>query len=133
MTPDLLLRTLALCVLLAGAETLHGIARTVLVVPRLGKARALQLSIVTGSLLAFALCAWQVPGFGLATPAQHLALGAVLAVFMAGFDIAIGRFLMRKPWRKIRPDFDPSTGNYLVYGLLLLVFMPWAAAALRGA
>lgn len=65
MTLELILRVLALCVALAGAETLHGIARTVLVVPRIGKERALKLSILTGSALAFGVCYFFVPGLGL--------------------------------------------------------------------
>lgn len=36
MTSDAVLRVVSLCVVLAGAETLHGIARTVLVIPRTG-------------------------------------------------------------------------------------------------
>lgn len=64
---DTALRILALCVLLAGAETLHGIARTVWAVPRWGKERALQRSALTGSLLAGAICWFMVPGLGLHT------------------------------------------------------------------
>jgi hypothetical protein len=124
MTPDVALRILSLCVMLACAETLHGIARTVLVVPRIGKERAIKLSALTGSLLAFAICLWWVPGIGLHGLAAHLALGAGLAAFMAGFDIAIGMLLMRKPWRKVRADFDPATGNYLVFGLAFLAVVP---------
>jgi len=131
MTVDNWLRIAALCVLLACAETLHGIARTVLVVPRIGKERAIKLSALTGSLLAFAICLWWVPGIGLRGLAAHLALGAGLAAFMAGFDIAIGMLLMRKPWRKVRADFDPATGNYLVYGLAFLVVAPALAWWLR--
>lgn len=131
MTPDVALRILSLCVMLACAETLHGIARTVLVVPRIGKERAIKLSALTGSLLAFAICLWWVPGIGLHGLAAHLALGAGLAAFMAGFDIAIGMLLMRKPWRKVRADFDPATGNYLVYGLAFLVVAPALAWWLR--
>lgn len=124
MTPDAVLRIASLCVLLACAETLHGIARTVLVVPRIGKERAIKLSALTGSLLAFAICLWWVPGIGLRGLGPHLALGACLAAFMAAFDIAIGMLLMRKPWRKVRADFDPATGNYLVYGLAFLAVVP---------
>lgn len=124
MTSDEWLRIVALCVLLAAAETLHGIARTVLVVPRIGKERAIKLSALTGSLLAFAICLWWVPGIGLHGLAAHLGLGVGLAAFMAGFDIAMGMLLMRKPWRKIRADFDPATGNYLVFGLAFLVVAP---------
>lgn len=121
---DTALRIAALCVGLASAETLHGIIRTTVIVPRIGKERALKLSALTGTLLAAAICWVFVPGMGLQSLAAHLALGIGLAAFMAGFDIAIGRLLMRKSWAKIWPDFRPRTGNYLAYGLLALSFIP---------
>jgi len=124
MSPDALVRIAALCVVLAGAETLHGIARTTLVVPRIGKERAVKLSALTGTCLAFVICWLLVPGIGLRTPGAHLILGAALAGFMAGFDIAVGRWLMRKAWARILPDFNPRTGNYLLYGLLGLCVIP---------
>jgi hypothetical protein len=124
MSPDALLRIAALCVVLAGAETLHGIARTTLVIPRIGKERAIKLSALTGTLLAFAICWMLVPGINLPSAGAHLLLGLLLAGFMAGFDIAVGRWLMRKSWAKIWPDFNPQTGNFLLYGLLALCFIP---------
>ena len=126
MNPDAFLRIAALCVVLASAETLHGIARTTLVIPRIGKERAIKLSALTGTLLAMAICWFLVPGIDLQSAEAHMLLGIVLAGFMASFDIAIGRWLMRKPWGKIWPDFDPRTGNYLLYGLLALCFIPVA-------
>lgn len=33
--------------------------------------------------------------------------------------------LMRKPWRKVAPDFDPRTGNFPSVGLAFLVVVPW--------
>lgn len=131
MSPDAILRIAALCVVLAGAETLHGIARTTLVIPRIGKERAIKLSALTGTLLAFAICWMQVPGINLPSAGAHLLLGLLLAGFMAGFDIAVGRWLMRKSWSKIWPDFNPRIGNFLLYGLLALCFIPlvvWYAA-----
>lgn len=125
------LRIVSLCVVLAGAETLHGIARTVWVVPRLGQERALKLSAFTGAALALGLCVLLVPPIGLRGAAAHLALGLVLAAFMAAFDLAIGRWLMRKPWHKLWPDFDPRTGNWLLFGLVFLCFAPLLAAWLR--
>lgn len=124
MSTDALIRVISLCIVLAGAETLHGIARTMFVVPRIGKTAAIQLSALTGSLLAFAICWFLVPPIGLAGIAEHLLLGLVLAAFMAGFDLAMGRWVMRKPWRKLWPDFDPRTGNYLVFGLAFLLLTP---------
>jgi hypothetical protein len=132
LPPIDLLRLASLCVLLAGAETLHGIARTVLLAPRVGKALAVKLSIVSGSLIAFGLCWVFVPGIGAAGLGQHLGLGVVLAAFMAAFDIVIGRRVMRLKWARVRQDFDPRSGNFLSVGLLLLAGMPAAVAWLRG-
>ncbi|KAB0583971.1 hypothetical protein F7Q92_05735 [Ideonella dechloratans] len=131
MSLDLLLRSLALCVVLAGVETLHGIARTVWLVPALGKDRALKLSIVTGSLLAFGVCLLLVPGIGLHGPVAHLGLGLGLAGFMALFDLALGRWVLRRRWSQALADFDPRTGNRLVFGLALLVVFPLLVSWLR--
>lgn len=131
MTTDTVVRALALCVVLAGTETLHGIARTVLLVPRLGKDLALKLSIVSGSFLAFAVCYVLVPGVGLTTMGEHLVLGLCLAAFMAMFDLAMGMLLLRRSWRKALQDFNPATGNLLVVGLALLVFFPALVTQLR--
>jgi len=121
---DALLRIGALCVVLVCAETLHGIARTTLVIPRIGKERAIKLSALTGTLLALVICWLLVPGINLRSSNGHLLLGVFLAATMAGFDMLIGRLLMRKSWPKIWRDFDPATGNYLLYGLVALCFIP---------
>lgn len=126
------LRLASLCVLLAGTETLHGIARTVLLAPRIGKALALKVSVVTGTALAFGLCYFWVPGIGAAGLGGHLLLGGVLAGFMAAFDVAIGRLLMRLKWSRIWQDFDPRSGNYLSIGLVLLALSPSVVWWLRG-
>lgn len=132
MRSDLLLHIAALCVLLASVETLHGIARTVWLVPRVGKARALKLGIVSGTALAFAACYAMVPGMHLRGLLPHLAVGAVAAGFMAGFDVALGCLLLRKPLRRVLEDFDPRTGNYLLYGLAGLALAPAGVAWLLG-
>lgn len=126
-----LIDTLSLCMLLASAETLHGIARTLWVAPHLGKQRAQRWSVLSGSLLAFGLCWWRVPGFGLQGAVPHLLLGTVLALFMAAFDLALLRWVMRRPWRVALQDLDPRHGNLLLLGLGVLCLTPWAASVLR--
>jgi hypothetical protein len=128
---DEVVRVASLCVALAGAETLHGIARAAFLAPRIGKKRALQVSIVTGSALAFAVCYLLVPGIGVTHPAGLLVIGGVLALFMAGFDITLARSLLKLPWARVLRDFDPRTGNYLSLGLLLLVSFPYIVMQLR--
>lgn len=119
-----LLRIVGLCLALAGVETLHGIFRAAVLVPRIGKRRALRASIVSGSALAFMVCYLLVPGIGLSGTIALVGLGCVLAVFMATFDIMIGLFVMKLPWPRIRADFDWRTGNYLSIGLVLLATFP---------
>ncbi len=121
---NILINIISLCIMLASVETLHGIVRAAILVPRVGKKKALEISIITGSLLAFAVCYFMVPSVGLTRLMPLLALGFTLALFMASFDALLGRLLLKRPWRKIAQDFNPTTGNYLLYGLLFLVITP---------
>jgi len=50
---------------------------------------------------------------------------------VAAFDVGVGRLLMRKPWRKIWLDFNPRSGNHLLYGLVCLGLIPLAISLLQ--
>lgn len=123
---------LLLCVLLASAETLQGIVRAAMLVPRLGKKTALKISAITGSLLALLLCAWMIPKTSLNSAADLLLAGVILAAFMALFDVLIGRWVMKLNWEKIGRDFNPANGNYLSIALLLLITYPWVVMQILG-
>lgn len=131
MTLETGVRIASLCVVLACTETLHGVARTMFLAPRLGKERALRLSIISGSLLAFVVCYFLVPGIGASTLPQQLALGACLSAFMASFDLVMGRLLLRRPWRRALDDFNPASGNLLIVGLILLAGFPALVMLIR--
>jgi hypothetical protein len=125
MPPTLLiLNIIALGVTLAGVETLHGILRNALVAPKIGTKRAKKLSLISGTILLFLVCYLWVPRLGLVSPGSLLALGFLLAIFMALFDMLLGRYVIKLRWRVILKDFDPRQGNYLIFGLLVLVFIP---------
>ncbi len=128
---DEIARVVSLCVALAGVETLHGVFRATVLVPRIGKKSALKVSIVTGSALAFGVCYLLVPGIGVIDPAVLFAIGFFLALFMASFDIALGKALLKLPWSRVLRDFDPRSGNYLSLGLLLLILFPYAVMQMR--
>lgn len=116
----------AYCLALASAETLHGIVRAAVLVPRIGKKRALKISIVTGSLLAFGVSYYFVPRLGASDPLGLLGIGVSAAIFMAGFDVALAHWVLRRPFKRCFDEFNPATGNYLSIGLFLLVFYPLA-------
>lgn len=121
---ELLLRVTCICITLAGVETIHGIARIKLLVPKVGVQAAQKISIVTGSLLAFLVCLLLVPSTGIRDTMNLVLLGLFLAVFMASFDMVIGRYVAKRPWRLVLMDFNPSKGNFLLFGLAFLLVAP---------
>lgn len=128
---DPFLRIACLCILLAGAETIHGIARMRFLVPRIGRLQAQRISIATGSLLAFVICYLVVPPLGLTSGVALLALGATLSGFMAAFDLVMGRYAARLPWKTVLADFNPASGNLLLVGLILLFLFPLLVMSIK--
>ena len=126
------LKLLCLAIALAGTETLHGILRTLLLNPRLGVAWAKRVSVFSGSALALLVCWLLVPWLELEGTLALLLVGGFLALFMATFDIVLGRYVVHLPWRVVLADFDLGRGNLLIIGLVFLVVCPWLAMWLRG-
>lgn len=129
---ETVLRVLSLCLALAGVEMLHGIARTLYLVPAVGRERAQRIGIVSGLLLAFAVCYVMVPLLGFTLADHPIGLGVALSLFMAIFDVGVARWVAKRPWAAVRRDFNPMSGNYLIFGLVALPFFPYAALVLRG-
>ncbi|HJV90213.1 MAG TPA: hypothetical protein VJ623_07915 [Holophagaceae bacterium] len=121
---ELILRVTCLCVVLAGAETIQGIARVKLLVPRIGLKAAQRVSIVTGSILAFLICMVLVPSIGLHRVRSLLLLGVVISCFMSGFDIVLGRFVAKRPWSLVLVEFNPFKGGLLIFGVGFLIVAP---------
>ena len=72
----MLLRSLAIWLLLIAAESLHGIARAVLLVPHVGEFRSSQVGVFTGSLIILAIALVSVRWIGAARPSQLLGIGS---------------------------------------------------------
>ena len=122
----------SICLMLASVETLHGIARTIFIVPKIGNKRAKQYSVISGTLLAFAVCYIMVPWLDINVAYQLILIGLVLAVFMAVFDIVLARFVVKLKWESIINDFNPAKGNYLIFGLILLIIIPCVVMKIKG-
>ncbi|HIK45908.1 MAG TPA: hypothetical protein IGR64_13655 [Leptolyngbyaceae cyanobacterium M65_K2018_010] len=99
----------------------------------MGTRRAKRLSIITGTLLLFIVCFFWIPLLGLQSTGSLLWVGLCLAVFMALFDIGLGRYIIKLKWRVILKDFDPRQGNYLLIGLLALAVIPLLVMKIHGA
>ena len=128
----LYIKIFCLCLMLASVETLHGVARTIFVVPKIGNKRAKQYSVISGTLLAFVVCYIMVPWLDIHIEYQLVLVGLVLAVFMASFDIILAKFVVKLKWKSIINDFNPAKGNYLIFGMLSLIIIPYAVMKLKG-
>lgn len=128
MDPALIPRVACLYVLVAAAETLNGVARTMFLNRRLGVRRAKRVSLASALLLCLAICYGFVPATGLATDAELLALGASLSAFMLLFDVLMNRYVARASLRAVLDDLNPWKGNLLGLGLVAMAFCPLLAS-----
>jgi len=126
------IQILSLCIVLAGVETLHGIARTIWIVPKIGNKLAKRYGVISGTFLAFVVCYILVPGLNINVDHQLILLGLTLAAFMAMFDIILAKFVVKQKWRTVMSDFNPAEGNFLLLGLIVLVIIPYAVMQLKG-
>jgi hypothetical protein len=118
--------------LIAAAESVHGILRLTFLQPRLGELPARQVSLVSGALIIVAIATLTIRWIGAVGFQRQLALGALWLVLMVVFDVAVGRSVFGYPWQRIAADFNPVAGGYLGAAMLVLLVAPWLAAGLRG-
>jgi hypothetical protein len=113
-------------------EALHGVARTLWLVPRVGDLASRQIGVATGSALIF-LVAWLTARW-IAAPSRGAALfvGVLWVALTLAGEVALGRAAFGYPWSRIVEDFNPARGGLLGVGLLFMLAAPWLAARLRG-
>lgn len=125
------LRALALWALLMAAETVHGVVRTLYLVPAIGDFRSRQIGVVTGSLLIVGIVWLLVPWLRAADRRALVAIGLLWVVLTIAFEIVLGRFAFGMPWSRIAEDFDVPAGGLLPFGMAVLGLSPLLAARLR--
>ena len=123
-------RALAVWLLIALVESVHGTLRELFLVPAVGAAVAQRVGFVVGSLLVIGV-AWAMSRWlGAAGRAEQLGVGALWALLMLGFELALG-LARGYGWPRIGAEFDPSQGGLMGFGLLLMLLAPMLGAWLR--
>jgi len=123
-------RALAVWLLIAVLETVHGIVRGLWLVPALGEVAAQRLGFAIGCALVLAV-AWATSRWlGAATRAAQWQAGLLWLLLMLGFELAIGR-ARGFGWERIAAEFDPRQGGLMLFGLLLMGLAPLLGAWLR--
>ena len=121
------LQVLGLFVLVASAEMLNGIARTLFLNRRVGAAGAKRLALLPALALCLLICLFYGPLLRIRTDGGLMLLGVSLSLFMGLFDVAVGRFVVKMRWEAILGDFDIRKGNLLGVGLVAMAFCPLLA------
>ena len=121
----MIFRAFLIWLLVAAAETVHGILRVRFLNRRVGDHRARQIAVFSGSTIVLMIAWLSVPWIGAVNTPELLTVGALWLVLMLGFDVAVGRRVMRFSWNRIAADFDPRRGNLLGFGMLILFAAPW--------
>ena len=123
----LLVRAVAIWILIAVAETLHGVARTLVVVPILGDRPSRQLGVFVGSAMILGMAWLFVTWIRAMTRPQLLAVGLLWLVLMLAFEIGLGR-AVGSSWERILSDYDPRQGGLMIMGMGVLLLAPLLAA-----
>ncbi len=125
-------RAIAVWLALIGAEMIHGLVRSIVLMPRVGDKRARQIGVFTGSLVNLGVTHLCIQWIGAKTIRALLGIGVVWVVLTIVFEVTFGRLVMRSSWERIRSDYDLAHGGLLPIGLVALAGSPLVAARLRG-
>jgi hypothetical protein len=119
-----LLKALLVFVLMAMAETAHGILRVRFLNRKLGARKARQIGVLTGSLIVFSIVWLTLPWLRVQSLTHAAYLGVAWFVAMLAFDVFVGRCLFGVPWSRILQEFNPSEGGFLGFGMLVVLVSP---------
>ena len=125
-------RAIAVWLVLIGAEMIHGIVRSIVLMPRVGDKRARQIGVFTGSLVNLGIAHVFIRWIGARTTRALGGIGVVWVVLTVVFEVTFGRLVMRSSWERIRSDYDLAHGGLLPIGLVALAGSPLVASRLRG-
>jgi hypothetical protein len=127
-----LLRASAVWVAILALEVVHGVLRTMLLLPIVGDWRARQIGVAIGSLLIL-LVAWlTIRWIGARTRSETLGVGLLWLVAMLVAEVTLGRSVFGYEWSRIAEDFNLARGGLLGNGMAVLLIAPWLAARWRG-
>jgi len=125
-----LLRGVAVWILIALAETVHGTMRTIFLEPRVGDLASRQIGVVTGSLMILAIAYLTIDWVGASKARQLAAVGTLWLVLMLTFEVTLGRAL-GLPWEQIASDYLPAQGGFMIVGMTILALSPSLAFCTR--
>lgn len=111
-------------------ETVHGVLRGLLLVPRIGPAAAERIGWPVAAVLVIAIATLAIRWTGLTGRAALLRLGVAWAVLTVLFELAIG-WLRGLDAQALLAALKPASGT-IPWSAALMLVAPLVAARLRG-
>jgi hypothetical protein len=121
--PAVVGRSILVCVAITAAETVHGIARSIWLIPLVGDRPSRQIGIFTASLIILGIAWATVPWIGATTRRALLMVGGIWVALMLAFEMGLGRAL-GVSWERLLSDYDLSRGGLMPLGLIVLLLAP---------
>lgn len=126
---DGMARGLAVWLLIMVIETVHGILRGLLLVPRVSEEAASRIGWPIGMALVLVVSLLAIRWTKVSGTRNLLALGAVWTVLTIGFEIMIGMLRGMAP-AAVLAELNPASG-LMLYSAAVMLLAPLAASCIR--
>lgn len=123
-------RGLVVWVIIILVESLHGVARGLVLEPLIGDFRARQVSVFIGAGLIIAITFIFVRWINGSRVLDFILVGIMWVALTVVFEIALGLMVMDLSWEQIASDYDLSSGGLMPLGLLVMLMAPLTLAKL---
>ena len=124
-------RTIAVWILIAVAESIHGVIRQLFIAPIIGELPARQVGVFVTSALILLIAYLTTRWLDARTLKNQLQIGAVWVVLMLIFEFCLGAALGVTRTQMLA-DYNLAQGGLMGFGFAFLLFAPAIAAKLRG-
>jgi hypothetical protein len=124
-------RGLAVWLFIMLVETLHGLLRGLLLVPRVGEETAGRIGWPIGLVIVLGISIALAPWMAIRDTSALLRLGGLWAVLTLIFELTIG-LLRGLDLPRLLAELNPLAGGLTIYSLAVMFLAPLLAARLRG-
>ena len=124
-------RGLAVWLVIMLVETLHGLLRGLLLVPRVGEDMAGRIGWPIGLVIVLGISIALAPWMATRDTSALLRLGVLWALLTLTFEVTIG-LLRGFDVPRVLAELNPLTGGLAIYSLAVMFLAPLLAARLRG-
>ena len=124
-------KAFAIWILIAIAESIHGIIRQFFIAPVIGDLPARQVGVLIGSAIIFAIAWACIRWIGAKSFAEQFRIGLFWVVLIITFEFSLG-VMLGDSLERMLSDYNMAEGGFMGFGMVFMLFAPALAAKARG-